>query len=225
MSGGPPSRGPEILSIRHRNTFNGGLRNIGIENGMMFFAPRTHKNYMQRGKEKVVHHFLPREIGELLMYWLWIVLPFWDKVQISIDADVRSSAFLWGGPASSPRKESNPNRDSRDSPNRDNPDRDSRNSPNRDSPENNRNRDSPENNPNRDSPDRDNPYTRVGPWHREWNSERLSKIMRREGMKAMNAKLGISAWRNMVEAISIRFLRHPFEFDETEEWKDEATEW
>ena len=94
MSGGPPSRGPEILSIRHRNTFNGGLRNIGIENGMMFFAPRTHKNYMQRGKEKVVHHFLPREIGELLMYWLWIVLPFWDKVQISIDADVRSSAFL-----------------------------------------------------------------------------------------------------------------------------------
>ena len=36
-------------------------------------------------------------------------------------------------------------------------------------------------------------------------------------MKAMNAKLGISAWRNIVEAISIRFLRHPFEFDETEE--------
>ena len=70
ISSGLPSRGPEILSIRHRNTFNSRLRNISIENGIMFFAPRTYKNYIQRGKEKVVYYFLPREIGELLMYWL-----------------------------------------------------------------------------------------------------------------------------------------------------------
>ena len=41
LTGGPPGRGPEVLSIRHRNTANGGLRNIGIEDGLMFFVPRT----------------------------------------------------------------------------------------------------------------------------------------------------------------------------------------
>ncbi len=57
FTGGSPSQALEILSVRYRNTANRGLRNIGVENGLMFFALRTHKNWMQRGKEKVVHHY------------------------------------------------------------------------------------------------------------------------------------------------------------------------
>lgn len=90
----PPSRGPEILSIRHRNTWSSGLRNIGVEDGLMFFALRTHKNIKQFGKEKVVHHFLSREVGELLMYWLWIVLLCWEQMRISIDLSNCPSPFL-----------------------------------------------------------------------------------------------------------------------------------
>jgi hypothetical protein len=105
FSGGQPSRVPEILSIRHRNTSNGGIRNIGVEQGMMFYAPRTHKNYMQTGNMKIVHHWLPREVGELMMYYLWLVLPFWEKVQISVDPDFRGSPFIWGSPALEVRRE------------------------------------------------------------------------------------------------------------------------
>lgn len=56
-------------------------------------------------------------------------------------------------------------------------------------------------------------YVKVGPWYREWTTERLSCIMRQEGMKGMDAKLGISSWRNMIEAIGKQFLKHLFEFD------------
>ena len=41
----------------------------------------------------------------------------------------------------------------------------------------------------------------------------------------MDAKLGISSWRNMIEAIGQRFLQHPFEFEQDEKWTDEAGEW
>jgi hypothetical protein len=44
-------------------------------------------------------------------------------------------------------------------------------------------------------------------------------------MKAMDAKLGLSSWRNMIEAIGQRFLKHPFEFDPDEVWTDDASEW
>jgi primosomal protein N' len=40
----------------------------------------------------------------------------------------------------------------------------------------------------------------------------------------MNVKMNINAWRNIVEAISQKSLRHPFEFDLDEEWKDEGNE-
>jgi hypothetical protein len=36
---GQPSRAPKILSVRHHNSGNGGIRNIGVENGLMFYAP------------------------------------------------------------------------------------------------------------------------------------------------------------------------------------------
>ena len=94
FTGGPPSRGPEILSVRHQNTRNSGLRNIRVKNRLMFFAPQTYKNYIQRGKEKVVYYYLPQEVGELLMYYLWLVLLFQEKVQISVDKEVQFSLFL-----------------------------------------------------------------------------------------------------------------------------------
>lgn len=50
------------------------------------------------GKEKIVHHDLPREVGELLMYYLWLLLPFRERVQISIDEGAKSSPFVWGVP-------------------------------------------------------------------------------------------------------------------------------
>jgi hypothetical protein len=50
------------------------------------------------------------------------------------------------------------------------------------------------------------PYVQAGAWCREWTLERLSQIIRRECVKGIDAKLGISSWRNIIEAIGQRFL-------------------
>jgi hypothetical protein len=165
----------------------------------MFYVPKTHKNYMATGNVKIVHHWLPREVGELMMYYLWLVLPFWERVQISMDEDVKFSPFLWGKPTLDGKEAKESASDI--------------------------------NNDTDPSPEVDiietidsNPYVKAGPWHKEWTSNRLRTIIQRECKKGMDVKMNISAWRNMVEAISIKFLRHAFEFDEDEEWKDEGDE-
>jgi hypothetical protein len=63
---------------------------------MMFYAPRADKNYIQTGNMKIVYHWLLREVGELTIYYLWLVLLFWEKVQILVDPGFRGSLFIWG---------------------------------------------------------------------------------------------------------------------------------
>ena len=45
LTGGQPARGTEILNLRHRNTAQGGYRNVFIENGTVVFVTKYHKGY------------------------------------------------------------------------------------------------------------------------------------------------------------------------------------
>ena len=45
ISSGQPARGPELLSVRHSNTVQGGHRNIFIEDSMVVFVTRYHKGF------------------------------------------------------------------------------------------------------------------------------------------------------------------------------------
>jgi hypothetical protein len=95
MVGGQPARATEILGIRHQNTMNGEVRNIFAHNGMMCFVTSYHKGFRSTGQAKVIHRYLPRALGELLVWYMWLVLPFWQQVQgIVKDAAIRS-AFMW----------------------------------------------------------------------------------------------------------------------------------
>lgn len=76
IAGGQLVRGPEILSIRYSNTVNGGYRNIFIEDGMVVFATRYYKGYNVSGDIKIIYRYLPREVGELVVWYLWLVLLF-----------------------------------------------------------------------------------------------------------------------------------------------------
>ena len=67
MTAGQPARATEILSVRHSNTIKGGHRNIFIEDGMVVFVTRYHKGYAVSGDVKIIHQYLPREVGELLV--------------------------------------------------------------------------------------------------------------------------------------------------------------
>ncbi|KAJ5325110.1 hypothetical protein N7476_003710 [Penicillium atrosanguineum] len=49
ITSGQPARGPELLSIRHRNTAAGGQRNVFIEDGLVALVTRYHKGFYASG--------------------------------------------------------------------------------------------------------------------------------------------------------------------------------
>lgn len=77
---GQPSRGPELMSIRHRNSERE-RRNVFIEDGMVAFVSRYHKGFHVNNDTKVIFRYLPREIGELIVWYLWLVLPFVEQME------------------------------------------------------------------------------------------------------------------------------------------------
>ena len=40
----------------------------------------VHKGFSTSGRLKIIHRFLPREVGTPLVYFLWLVLLFWEDV-------------------------------------------------------------------------------------------------------------------------------------------------
>jgi hypothetical protein len=75
ITGGQPARGPEIMSVQHSNTVKGGHRNIFIEDGIVVFVTQYHKGYNVSGDVKIIHQYLPREVGELQRSQRTVVRP------------------------------------------------------------------------------------------------------------------------------------------------------
>lgn len=191
-------RSTEILGIRYVNTINGGVRNILAHNKMMCFVTSYHKNFRQSGQTKVIHRYLPREVGELLVWYLWLALPFWQQVQgIVKDADNRSP-FLWsdevvsraGGEGETERRE-------------------------RQRKEQEEREWSEGAGQGREQGEGEEDMTETAgfkDWikERKWTSDRARRIMQRHSERLMETKLGLSAWRQMAIAISNRYLHKAF---------------
>jgi hypothetical protein len=56
-----------VLQHPTSNTVQGGHRNLFIEDSMVVFATRYHKGYNVSGDVKIIHRYLPREVGELVV--------------------------------------------------------------------------------------------------------------------------------------------------------------
>jgi superfamily II DNA helicase RecQ len=95
LIGGRPGRSTEILGLRYRNTAAGAVRNIFVQDGLVYFVTIYHKNYRSSGQVKAIYRYLPQEVGELLVVYLWIVLPFWQTIQGLVSGAGRTSAFIW----------------------------------------------------------------------------------------------------------------------------------
>ena len=55
-----------------------------------------HKGYSVTGSTKIIHRYLPKEVGELLVYYLWIIQPFCRKLHLLVyDRSGWSSPFVW----------------------------------------------------------------------------------------------------------------------------------
>ena len=56
----------------------------------------SHKGYSVSGCTKIIYRYLPREVGELLVYVLWLVLPFYHHLQrLALQKVEKPSPFLW----------------------------------------------------------------------------------------------------------------------------------
>ena len=52
-----------------------------IEDGMVVFVSRYHKGFHVSNDTKVIQRYLPREVGELVIQYIWLVLPFVEILQ------------------------------------------------------------------------------------------------------------------------------------------------
>jgi superfamily II DNA helicase RecQ len=94
LLGGQPARTTELLSVRHTNTSYGGLRNIIIQHKMVCFVISYHKGYGISGQAKVIYRYLPQRLGEVVVRYLSIVLPFAQQLYGQFE-EANLSPFLW----------------------------------------------------------------------------------------------------------------------------------
>ena len=81
MSAGALARATELISIQHENDAQS-QRGIFIENGMVAFVTAYYKGFGLSQRVKVVHRYVPREVGELVVYYLWLVEPFVQSLRL-----------------------------------------------------------------------------------------------------------------------------------------------
>lgn len=93
ITGGQPARGSEITSLQHLNTaFH---RNVFVEDGLVAFVIAYHKGYTCTGSTKIIHRYLPYEVSELLVYYLWLILPFLQKLELLCPKPTKSQKSRW----------------------------------------------------------------------------------------------------------------------------------
>ena len=95
MSAGAPARATELVSIQQVNGRDArSHRGIFIDQGMVAFVTSYHKGFSASQEQKCVHRFVPQEVGELVVYYLWLVDPFVRLLQGS-RGQAMFSAWLW----------------------------------------------------------------------------------------------------------------------------------
>jgi hypothetical protein len=101
ITGGQPARATELLSLCHSNTVHGRHRNIFIEHGLVSTVTTYHKGYSISNLTKIIHRYLPKPVSKLVVYYLWLILPFCVSLRkLVYGQQAAPSAFLW--PATTP---------------------------------------------------------------------------------------------------------------------------
>jgi hypothetical protein len=203
MTGGGPPRGSELVTIKYKNSANGDIRGVGIEDGAVRVTTKYHKNVGQTGQGKVIHRYLPREVGELLVYYLWFASPFWQQISGAAHGKAEDvSAYIWepqpekswqkperkrGRSAGSTQGNKRARRDGR-----------ARSISRAASP------DEWEESVDDDQP-ADDPQRNV----EIWNTNRVKSAIQKKSLQHMSVKLNIMAWRHGSKAIYRKYIHNP----------------
>ena len=192
-----PARVPEISGIRFVNTANGGVRNIMAHNQMISFITSYHKGYRITGEAKVIHRYMPREVGELMVWYLWIVLPFWQTMQGIIQGGSEASKFMWADEVvRAARVDGTRAKDKEDDK-----------------------REGIEEEDGEERKEKKEAWEQLE--DRVWSNDRARRTIQRHSERLLGARLTISAWRHLAVGIANRFLNKSFKQEDGGEGDDE----
>lgn len=232
--GGQPARTTELLGLRYLNTAYGGRRNVFIQHGMVCLAFGYHKGYSQSGQLKVIHRYLPRELGELFVRYLWLVLPFCQLLEAlsapspspgAASSVSRPSPYLWSSAfvqASRPRPEKGRRTTGGSAGDGDDDDDDDESGPSSSRGDCESSGDSSSSSSGDGSGDCRSGGEAVGHRGRQvvrrrrrqagdamrvWSSDKMRRIVQDLAARHLGTKLNISSWRHIAIAISRKYLR------------------
>jgi hypothetical protein len=80
VTGGQPARAPKLSSIQHVNTQASHYQNVFIKDGMVTLVTAYHKGFHASNNIKLIHRYVPRVVGELIVWYTWLVLPFTEQL-------------------------------------------------------------------------------------------------------------------------------------------------
>jgi hypothetical protein len=80
VTGGQPARAPELLSVQHVNTQASRHRNVFIEDGMVTVVTAYYKGFHASNDIKLIYRYVPRAVGELVVWYMWLVLLFTEQL-------------------------------------------------------------------------------------------------------------------------------------------------
>ncbi|KAG9665746.1 hypothetical protein KCV03_g10303, partial [Aureobasidium melanogenum] len=91
LTAGAPARGTESVTVAYENGVDDrGYRGVFVDNGLVSFVT----SYSKTGV-KVIHRYVPREVSELVVYYLWLVQPFVRALQKMVFDQKEYRAFIW----------------------------------------------------------------------------------------------------------------------------------
>ena len=201
LTAGAPARATELISIQRENgEYSQSQRGVFIQDGMVAFVTQYHKGYSASKRVKIVHRFVPREVGEVVVYYLWLVEPFVQQLQAATRQQFDCSPFIW-----EPKPEEQWYEGEVDEPQEE-------------EEEGNEEEEGVEAEDHHEwSEDEEDGWLRDVPPQREdrapmntdgfWDTDRVRRVMYRETEARIGVKIGVATWRNAYPAIQRELCR------------------
>lgn len=181
LAAGSHARATELISIQGENGPEGrGQRGVFIENGMVEFVTSYHKGWSASKKSKIVHRYVPHEVGELVVYSMWLLDPWVRQLQNMVHQQTEYSPFVW---------EPKPEEDWKDREDEDD-----------EGDENDEDDHRAQDEWSDDDADRPAPPTAKNV-DGFWDTDRLRRVMQRETRKRIGVGIGVMDWRHAYPAI------------------------
>lgn len=94
ITSGQPARATELLGLRYCNTVEGHHRNIFIDDGLVSTVTSYHKGYSVSGSTKIIHRYLSKEVDEVMIYYLWLMVPFVMNIRVLVYGEKTQPTYL-----------------------------------------------------------------------------------------------------------------------------------